>query len=49
MTQKESSRRIEEIDHEIARLVEERLDASRHADEGLPASDRNAGATKEAS
>lgn len=39
MTQKESSRRIEEIDHEIAKLVEERLDASRHADEGLPASE----------
>ena len=39
MTQKESSRRIEEIDHEIAKLVEERLDASRKADEGIPASE----------
>ena len=39
MTQKESTRRIEEIDREIAKLVEERLDASRQADEGLPASE----------
>ena len=39
MTQKESSARIEEIDREIAKLVEERLDASRRADEGLPASE----------
>ena len=39
MTQKESSLRIEEIDREIARLVEERLDASRQADEGLPSSE----------
>ena len=39
MTQKESSLRIEEIDREIAKLVEERLDASRQADEGLPGSE----------
>lgn len=39
MTQKESSLRIEEIDREIAKLVEERLDASRQADEGLPSSE----------
>ena len=39
MTQKESSRRIEEIDHEIAKLVEERLEASQRADEGIPASE----------
>lgn len=39
MTQKESSRRIEQIDHEIAKLVEERLDASRLADEGMSASE----------
>ena len=39
MTQKESTRRIEEIDHEIAKLVEERLDASRQADEGMSASE----------
>ncbi|MBR3465135.1 MAG: bifunctional chorismate mutase/prephenate dehydratase [Clostridiales bacterium] len=39
MTQKESSTRIEEIDREIAKLVEERLEASQRADEGLPASE----------
>ena len=39
MTQKESSLRIEEIDREIARLVEERLDASRRADEGISSSE----------
>ena len=39
MTQKESSVRIEEIDREIARLVEERLDASRRADEGISSSE----------
>ena len=39
MTQKESTTRIEEIDREIAKLVEERLEASQRADEGLPASE----------
>ena len=39
MTQKESSLRIEEIDREIAKLVEERLDASRRADEGISSSE----------
>ena len=43
MTQKEPSLRIEEIDREIAKLVEERLDASRRADEGaLPTAEREA-------
>ena len=39
MTQKESSARIEEIDREIAKLVEERLEASRRADEGISSSE----------